>query len=266
MGVNMKVCLLSSGSIGNAIVIESEHDSILIDCGLSFKKFLELMDQTSLDPDKLKDVLVTHEHTDHSKSVGVCVRKLGLGIWATQGTEDAMYQKKVLREGDAEVNIIEKYKTYEIAGFTVIPFPLSHDAAEPVGFIVERDEKKVVYLTDTGYVSREVMEAVKDADLYMMEMNHNVEMLHMCDRPWNLKQRILGDDGHLSNEDGAYVLSKIVGENTKHVFLSHISQDVNLPELAMMTLKEVLNERKVNVSKLHLHLTYPLQPSHVVEV
>jgi len=262
----MKVCLLSSGSIGNAIVIESEYDSILIDCGLSFKKFLELMDQTGLDPGKLKHVLVTHEHTDHSKSVGVCGRKLGLGIWATKGTEEAMYQKKVLREKDAEINIIKKYEQYEVAGFTITPFPLSHDASEPVGFVVERDDKKVVYLTDTGYVSRDVMDAVKDADLYMMEMNHNVEMLHMCERPWSVKQRILSDDGHLSNEDGAYVLSKVIGENTKHVFLSHISQDANLPELAMMTLKDVLKERNVDLSKLNLHLTYPMQPSNIVEL
>ena len=262
----MKVCLLSSGSVGNAIVIESEYDSILIDCGLSFKKFLELVGQTHLDISKLKHVLVTHEHTDHSRSVGVCARKLDLGIWSTKGTEEAMYQKKVLRDGDSEVNLMEKYETYEIVGFKVTPFPLSHDAKEPVGFVVERDDKKVVCLTDTGYVSRDVMKTIKNADLYMMELNHNVEMLHMCERPWSLKQRILGDDGHLSNEDGAYVLSKVMGENTKHVFLSHISQEANLPELAMMTLKDVLKERNVDVSQLSLHLTYPMRPSHIVEV
>jgi len=262
----MKVCLLSSGSIGNAIVIESEYESILIDCGLSFKKFLELMGQTGLDPDKLRHVLVTHEHTDHSKSVGVCGRKLGLDIWATKGTVEGLFQKKVLRESDPEVKIIEKYEQYEVAGFTITPFPLSHDAKEPVGFVIERDGKKVVYLTDTGYVSKDVMRAAKEADLYMIEMNHNVEMLHMCERPWSLKQRILGDDGHLSNEDGAYVLSKMIGENTKHVFLSHISQDANLPELAMMTLKDVLKERNVDLSRLHLHLTYPMRPSNVVEL
>ena len=262
----MKVCLLTSGSIGNTIVIEHEEESILIDCGITFKKFGELISQTSLSIDKVKHILVTHEHSDHIKGVGVTSRKLSLNVWSTKKTADAIYEKGILKESDPAVNYVEKYKEYEISGFRVTPFPLSHDANDPIGYIVERDEKKVVCLTDTGYVSREVMKAIKDANLYIIEMNHNVEMLHMCHRPWPLKQRILGDYGHLSNEDGAYVFSKVMSDNTKHVFLSHISQEANLPDLALMTMKGVLKERNMDVSRLSIHMTYPMRPSNVVEI
>jgi len=262
----MKVCLLTSGSIGNAVVIEHEKESILIDCGITFKKFDELISQTDLKMSKVENVLVTHEHGDHIKGVGVITRKLGLQVWSTEKTADAIYEKGILRSSDPQVKYVEKYKEYEIAGFKITPFPLSHDARDPVGYIVERDGKRVVCLTDTGYVSREVMEVIKGANLYIMELNHNVEMLHMCYRPWPLKQRILGDYGHLSNEDGAYVFSKVMNGNTNHVFLSHISQEANLPDLALMTMKDVLKERNIDISKLSIHMTYPMQPSHVVEI
>jgi len=262
----MKVCLLTSGSIGNAVVIEHEKESILIDFGVSLKKFEELMLQTNLTKDKIGDVLVTHEHADHIKGIGVASRRLGLQVWATQKTAEAIYEKGILKDIDLPINYVEKYESYEIAGFKITPFPLSHDASDPVGYIIERDEKKIVYLTDTGYVSREVMEVVKGANLYIMELNHNVEMLHMCHRPWPLKQRILGDYGHLSNEDGAYVFSRVMNENTNHVFLSHISQEANLPDLALMTMKGVLRERNIDVSRLNIHMTYPLRPSNVVEI
>jgi len=262
----VKVCLLTSGSIGNAVVIESDNDSLLIDCGISYKKFEELISLTDLDPSKIKNMLVTHEHADHIKGVGVVSRKLGLQVWATKGTTDAIYEKGILKDTDIPVANVEKYQTLEISGFQVTPFSLSHDAVDPVGYIIEVNEKKAVLLTDTGYVSRKVMEFVKGADLYIMELNHNVEMLHMSDRPWPLKQRILSDYGHLSNEDGAYVFSKLMTEKTRHVFLSHISQEANLPDLALMTMKGVLKERRVDTTRLSIHMTYPLRPSRVVEI
>lgn len=262
----MKVCSLTSGSVGNVIVIEHENDAILIDFGISLKKFDELIAGTFFDTTKIKNVLVTHEHSDHVKGVGIASRRLGLQVWATESTAAAIYNKGLMTDRDTEIQYVEKYQTQEIGGFNVTPFPLSHDANDPVGYIVERGGKKIVCLTDTGYVSREVMDAVGGADVYIMELNHNVEMLHMTGRPWPLKQRILGDYGHLSNEDGAYVFSKLMGENTRHIFIAHISQEANLPEVALMTLKEVLKEQRADTSKLSIHMTYPLSPSNVIEV
>ena len=264
----MKVCLLTSGSIGNAVVIEHEEGSILIDCGVSFKKFAELIGQTNLQMEKIENVLVTHEHADHIKGVGIISRKLGLQIWSTAKTSEALYEKGILKETDQPVMTVEKYQSFHVSGFKVTPFPLSHDAADPVGYMVERDGKKVVCLTDTGYVSKEVMNTVKGADVYIMELNHNVDLLLSSPkRPWPLKQRILSDDGHLSNEDGAYVFSKLLdAEKTRHVYLAHISQEANTLEIAASTMKSVLKDRRVDMSKLSIHMTYPLQPSHVVEI
>lgn len=262
----MRVCLLTSGSVGNVVVIEHEKESLLIDCGVTLKRFCELISQTDLKMNKIKNILITHEHFDHVKGVGVVSRNLRLQIWSTEKTGAAIKARGILKGSDQAINYVEKYQEYEIAGFKIKPFPLSHDANDPVGYIIERDGKKIVYMTDTGYVSRSVMEAVKHADLYMMEMNHNVEMLHMCDRPWYLKQRILGDYGHLSNEDGAYVFSKVMGANTRHVFLSHLSQEANLPDLAIMTMQNILKEYNTDTSKLNIHMTYPMKPSRVINV
>lgn len=263
----MKVCLLTSGSIGNAIVIEDEQESILIDCGISYKKFDELISLTSLDVSKIKDMLITHEHADHIKGVGVVSRKLNLQVWGTFGTTRAIYEKGILKETDLPVKDVEKYQAFEVADFIVTAFPLSHDAADPVGYVIEKDGKKVVCLTDTGYVSREVMNFVKGANIYLMEMNHNVDLLlSVPQRPWPLKQRILSDNGHLSNEDGAYIFSKLMTEETRHVFLSHISQEANTLELALATMKSVLKEYRVDMSKLSIHMTYPMRPTDVVEI
>jgi len=260
----MKVCLLSSGSVGNAIVIEGEESAVLIDCGLTFKKFDELIQKTKLDIGKIKYLLVTHEHGDHIKGAGICARKLNLEMWATEATIDKLYSKKILRSSDNEPYFVEKYTPYQMGEFKFMPFPLSHDAADPVGFIIKHKEKKVVVLTDTGYVSREVMNYIKNAEIYILETNHNVEMLHMCNRPWQLKQRILSDYGHLSNEEGAHILCKIAGDKTKHVFLSHLSQEANLQDLAFMTVKNILKDH--NIQHLNLHMTYPMSPSSVVEI
>lgn len=262
----MKVCLLTSGSVGNIVVIEHENDSLLIDFGVSLKKFDELIAQTPLVKEKIKNVLVTHEHSDHVKGVGIASRRLGLQVWATKATANAIYDKGLMTDRDTPIEYVSNYQNYEIAGFEITPFPLSHDAANPVGYIVERDGKKIVLLTDTGYVSRDVMDAVRGADVYIMELNHNVDILLSTTRPWPLKQRILSDYGHLSNEDGAYVFSQVMNEKTRHVFLAHISQEGNLPDVALDTMKEVLKEQRVDTSKLSIHMTYPLSPSNVIEI
>jgi len=262
----VKICLLTSGSVGNVAIIEHERESILIDCGVTFKKFTELISQTDLAVGKVKNVLITHEHSDHIKGLGIITQNLDLGVWSTKKTADAIYGKGIFKNRDFEVNCVDKYQEYEIAGFKITPFPLSHDAADPVGYAIKKDGKKVVYLTDTGYVSKEVMKVISGANLYIMEMNHNVEMLHTCERPWTLKQRILSDYGHLSNEDGAYVFSKMMTDKTRHIFLSHISQDANRADIALMTLKQVLAEYRIDTSRLSMHMTYPMRPSNVVEI
>jgi len=262
----MKVCYLSSGSVGNALIIEDDTSSLLLDCGISYKRFKELIINTSLDETKIKHLLITHEHSDHIKGVGVIARKLNLKLWGSRATLDCLYEKGILKTTETNIDFCDKYVETMIDDFKITAFPLSHDAIDPIGYVIEKKGLKLVILTDTGYVSKRVRDLVSDADVYFLELNHNVEMLHMSNRPWHLKQRILSDYGHLSNEDGAYIFSKVATSRTKHVFLSHISQEANLPELALMTFKNVMIEEKFNIADLNIHLTHPLKPSAVIEL
>ena len=147
-----------------------------------------------------------------------------------------------------------------------MPFRISHDAVDPVGYMIKKDEKTLVYVTDTGYITGDILKTLKNADAYIMETNHNVEMLQMCNRPWSLKQRILDDCGHLSNEDSAYAMSQLIGEKTKHIYLAHLSQEANLPDLAEMTVRHILKEENIDLNKLNLHMTYAMHPSKVIKL
>ncbi|MCL1950010.1 MAG: MBL fold metallo-hydrolase [Turicibacter sp.] len=262
----MRVCVLSSGSIGNATIIETDETCLLIDSGLTLKKLQELIKTQGFDENKIEHMLITHEHSDHIKGAGVAIRKWHLEVWGTEKTLDAMYRKNILREGYERVRAVRKNVWYEIGDLLVMPVRISHDAVDPVGYFFKHGDKSLVYMTDTGYCTGDILKEIANADAYIFETNHNVEMLQMCDRPWMLKQRILSDVGHLSNEDAAYALSQLIGDRTKHIFLAHLSQDANLPDLAMMTVEFILKEEKVNLDRLKLHMTYPLAPSNVVQL
>ena len=262
----MRVCVLSSGSIGNATIIETEETCLLIDSGLTLKKLQELIKMQGFDENKIEHMLITHEHSDHIKGAGVAIRKWKLDVWGTEKTLEAMYRKNIIRPGGQPAHIVLKNTWYGIGDLMVMPVRISHDAVDPVGYYIKHRDKSLVYMTDTGYCTGDILKEITNADAYIFETNHNVEMLQMCDRPWILKQRILSDVGHLSNEDGAYALSQLIGDRTKHVFLAHLSEVANLPDLAMMTVEFILKEEQVNLDRLKLHMTYPLAPSAVIEL
>ena len=262
----MRVCVLSSGSVGNATIIETEETCLLIDSGLTLKKLQELIKTQGFDENKIEHMLITHEHSDHIKGAGVAIRKWKLNCWATEQTLEAMYRKQTLRRGFEKANIVLKNTWYNIGDLMVMPVRISHDAVDPVGYMIKHGDKTLVYMTDTGYCTGEILKEIANADAYIFETNHNVEMLQMCDRPWMLKQRILSDVGHLSNEDAAYALSQLIGDRTKHIYLAHLSEVANLPDLALMTVEFILKEEQVNLERLNIHMTYPLAPSKVIEI
>lgn len=262
----MRICVLSSGSVGNATIIETENTAILIDNGLSLKKLQELIKKSGFDENKIKHIFITHEHGDHIKGVGVCTRKWKLNVCATAKTIDEMHRKTIIKPGVEKTTILEKNEWAEFDDLMIMPFRTSHDAVDPVGYMIKKDEKVLVYITDTGYITGDILKTLHNADAYIMETNHNVEMLQMCNRPWSLKQRILDDCGHLSNEDSAYALSQLIGDKTRHIYLAHLSQDANLPDLAEMTVRHILKEENVDMNKLNLHMTYPMNPSKVIKL
>ncbi|GFZ78651.1 putative metallo-hydrolase YycJ [Compostibacillus humi] len=258
----MRFSVLASGSTGNAFYIESEKERLLVDAGLSGKKLDQLFAKIDRNPKDLTGILVTHEHSDHIKGLGIFARKYQLPIYANEKTWKAMDgqigkisadQKFIFRMGEV--------KTF--GDLDVESFGVSHDAAEPMFYVFHHEGKKVALVTDLGYVSERIKKTVEAADAYIFEANHDVEMLRMGRYPWNVKRRILGDSGHVSNEDCGLALSEVIDNNTKRVYLAHLSLDNNMKDLARMSVDNILRERGI---VMDLHDTDPEEPTPLYEV
>lgn len=244
----LKVSILASGSSGNVTYIESANQRLLVDSGLSGKKVTELMKQIDRDIADVDGILVTHEHRDHIHGVGVLARKYKLDVYANEKTWAAM--SPIIGEVKTEQkHIFEMGKVMTIGDIDVESFGVSHDAVEPQFYCFHKNNKRFAMLTDTGYVSDRMRGMIQNADAYLFESNHDLEMLRMGQYPWSLKQRILGDKGHLSNEDGAIAMADVLGDATKRIYLGHLSKDNNIKELAHMTATDILKEKGTGVNE-----------------
>ncbi|UFO70644.1 MBL fold metallo-hydrolase [Staphylococcus aureus] len=238
----IRMSVLASGSTGNATFVENEKGSLLVDVGLTGKKMEELFSQIDRNIQDLNGILVTHEHIDHIKGLGVLARKYQLPIYANEKTWQAI-EKKDSRIPMDQKFIFNPYETKSIAGFDVESFNVSHDAIDPQFYIFHNNYKKFTILTDTGYGM------IRGSDAFIFESNHDVDMLRMCRYPWKTKQRILGDMGHVSNEDAGHAMTDVITGNTKRIYLSHLSQDNNMKDLARMSVGQVLNEHDIDTEK-----------------
>ena len=199
-----------------------------------------MIKKSGFDENRIEHILITHEHGDHIKGVGVCTRKWKLNVCATAKTIDEMYRKNIIKPGVEQTTAVEKNVWFDLGDLSIMPFRISHDAVDPVGYMIKQGEKTLVYVTDTGYITGDILKTLGNADAYIMETNHNVEMLQMCNRPWSLKQRILDDCGHLSNEEAAKFCVELINNNTESILLAHLSKENNFPDLAFATSKNVL--------------------------
>lgn len=237
--------VLASGSTGNATYVESDKGSLLVDAGLTGKKMEGLFSQIDKEIKNVNGILVTHEHADHVKGLGVLARKYGLPIYANEKTWSAI-EKKDSRIPMDQKFIFNPYETKTLAGFDVESFNVSHDAIDPQFYVFHNNGKKFTILTDTGYVSDRMKGIIKGSDAFMFESNHDVDMLRMCRYPWKTKQRILSDMGHVSNEDAGLAMTDVITDNTKRIYLSHLSQDNNMKDLARMSVGQVLKEHDID--------------------
>lgn len=262
----LKVSILASGSSGNVTYVESEKKRILVDSGLSGKKIIELLKKIDRDAADLDAILVTHEHRDHVHGVGVLARKYHLDVYANEKTWQAM--SPIIGEIKNEQKyIFEMGKTLTIGDIDIESFGVSHDAIAPQFYSFHKNDKRFVMLTDTGYVSDRMRGILSNADAYLFESNHDLQMLRMGGYPWHLKQRILGDKGHLSNEDGALALAEMIGDRTKRIYLGHLSKDNNIKELAHMTAEDILRENDLDVGgAFSVYDTDPSEPSSLFSV
>lgn len=243
----LRYSILASGSRGNSTYIETPAHRILIDAGLSGKQLELRMAKINRSLKDIEAIFVTHEHSDHISGVGVLARRYGMAVYANQGTWAAM-QNKIGEIDPAQKHLLEPGKVKDFGDLQVESFVVSHDAAEPQFYQLHHDNQAFCILTDTGYVSDRVAGVIKNADGYVMECNHDPEMLLAGQRySWPLKQRILGTEGHLSNEDGANALMSVIGNRTKTVYLGHRSHENNTRSLAHLTVASILTAQDFGV-------------------
>jgi phosphoribosyl 1,2-cyclic phosphodiesterase len=253
--------VLASGSTGNAFYIGTDEKKILVDAGMSGKQLEQLFQGVDVNPKNLDGILVTHEHSDHIKGIGVFARRYNLPIYANEKTWSAM--DGLIGKIPTEQKFTFDMGTVKSFGnLDVESFGVSHDAAEPMFYVFHHEGKKVALVTDLGYVSDRIKGTVKDADALIFEANHDVSMLQMGHYPWSIKRRILSDVGHVCNEDAGLALAEIIGDKTKRIYLAHLSKDNNMKDLARLTVKQTLEEQGFNVGgKFDLYDTDPKAPT-----
>ena len=239
--MRLTVCPLVSGSAGNSIYISCGGVKLLVDCGVSAARVEAGLREIGVSVDELDGVLITHEHVDHVRGLGVLCRKHGVPVYANEGT----WQGILLKETNIPVRCVRTFFTGEdfyIGPMNIHPFPIPHDATEPVGFAFTCKAFKCAVATDIGHIASGWLEAVAGSQALVLEANHDVEMVERGPYPKRLQQRILGRNGHLSNDACAKVMLELVKRGAKAVSLAHLSADNNLPELAYNTVCGALCE------------------------
>ncbi|WP_080843641.1 MBL fold metallo-hydrolase [Cytobacillus gottheilii] len=264
--MSMQFSVLASGSTGNAIYVENGEHSFLVDAGLSGKQMETLFQQIDRDMGKLSGILVTHEHSDHIKGVGIVARKYKLPIYANEKTwlamDNLIGQIPVEQKFTFGMETVKSFGSLDIESFGV-----SHDAADPMFYVFHSSGKKLVLITDTGYVSDRMKGLISNADAYVFESNHDVQMLRMGRYPWSIKRRILSDVGHVSNEDAAIAMSEVAGDRTKSIYLAHLSQDNNIKDLARMSVAQTLETQGIIAGEqFTLYDTDPKTPTILTAV
>lgn len=232
----MRLCSIASGSSGNCIYVGSDCAHVLIDAGISGRRVEAGLNSLELTGRDLDGILITHEHSDHIKGLGVLARKYGIPIYATGGTVDAMVRSGSLGKiPEGIFREIREDEPFLIKDLVVNPFTIPHDAAQPVGYRLECGEHSVGIATDLGKYNEYIIENLQNLDALLLEANHDIRMLQVGRYPYYLKQRIMGDRGHLSNENAGQLLCRLLHDNLKAVFLGHLSKENNYEELAYET-------------------------------
>ena len=233
----MKFIILASGSKGNStLIINDNKDMLLIDVGISHKEIKEKINRYGYDVNDIKHVLITHEHDDHIKSVN----------------SFSNAKKYSIKDVNVATDYLEKYVEKYVNGFYVTAIPLSHDV-KCCGYVIKDEKESLVYVTDTGYVNYKNIKYITNANYYIFESNHNVPLLMETNRPFYIKSRILGDEGHLSNEVASETLCDIIGDCTKQIYLAHLSRDANSKDIALNTFYNVAKEKNVNLDNIFVN-------------
>lgn len=255
--MNLDFCSLFSGSTGNSELVAFDDTLLLIDAGRTGKALDEAVRRQGFDMRMVRAILVTHEHIDHIRGVGVLARKYGMEVYASHGTWEAMADK--VGEIPARQRCeFDPDADFYIDKVNVLPFSIPHDAAQPTGFALTCGGKKVSVMTDLGHTTKDLLSWVEGSDVMLLEANHDIQMLRDGSYPERLKRRILSNKGHLSNDACGMALTDLINCGTRHVYLGHLSEENNVPELAYSTVAHILETIGAKVgSDVELRMTFP---------
>lgn len=260
----LQFSILASGSTGNAVFVRAGSTNILIDAGVGIRQLQAAFSDIEIDMETLDAIIVTHEHSDHVRGLASLMRKCSVPIYTSQGT----WSKIVHFWKDEEQVIARMIRAdvpFSLGEFVLEPFALSHDAEEPLGFSIHANGKKLVLATDLGYASDHIRSVTQGAHAYILEANHDVDLLRTGPYPWHLKRRILGDKGHLSNDSAGDYLCDVVTDDTASVYLAHLSKENNRPTLAHKVVQQSIAHLPVVAERnLKLCVTYPDRPTQLV--
>lgn len=231
---------LFSGSSGNAIYVGCDNAHLLIDAGMSGSRVITELERIGIDPRTLNAILVTHEHSDHIKGIGILSRRFDLPVYATEGTWQGMYNK-IGQISQKNLVIFEPDQSFFIGAIDITPFSIPHDANQPVGYTFETGGAKVAIATDIGCIREGWMRNILGADAVLLESNYDLGMLEAGRYPYDLKKRIKSHHGHLSNDDAGKVAVRLAASGTRHILLGHLSKENNFPELALRSCETALH-------------------------
>jgi len=247
----LKFCNLYSGSSGNCLFVQTNYSKILIDCGPSGKKICEGLEIIDESIENIDAILVTHEHSDHINSLGLISKKYDIPVFANIETWNAMTKQKE-KISEKNIKFFLNDKDFTFNDFTIHPFSIPHDAANPCGFTIHNGKKKISIATDLGHIDKNILDNLKDSSLVLIEANYDPEVLKTSKYPFTLKQRIAGPMGHLSNNTAGKTISTLMKKDLKQVILGHLSKENNFPELAYQTVLDELMSNNCDTNTISI--------------
>ncbi len=257
----LKFCSLYSGSSGNSFFVQSNSSKILIDAGVSCKKIVDALASINIAVEDIDGIFLTHEHTDHTQSIGTLSKKYNIPVYANIKTWQAIPNqiKKINKEN---VNFFQNNKKFLFKDLNILPFDIPHDAANPCGFNIFNNNTKISIATDIGHMDSSILNHLKDSKFLLLESNYEPDVLKYSRYPYKLKERIASPFGHLSNIEAGKTINYLSNYGLKNAMIAHLSNENNFPELAYRSVLEQIEKNK----KLHIEVASRIEPSKFFEV
>lgn len=255
----MRVCVLGSGSGGNCTFVERGSTRIIIDAGLRAKEIVARLQNMDVDPASLNGIFISHEHNDHIQGAGPLSRKFKIPVYISpRALEHASFALQHVTHCPLNADV-----PVQVGSLTVTPFSTPHDSIDPLAFALRAGQSRACVVTDVGFIPENVRERIRNTDLLVIESNHDIEMLRTGPYPWSLKQRVMGNFGHLSNEALAFFFSEYFDGSGRQVMLTHLSRQNNHPQIAFVSASRALEKKSKNTS---LHVSLQDEISEIIEI